>query len=160
MTGINEPQINMVFFRAQVTGALCIVRGSTLRIWSMTQQLPGACRSMPGERRWKNCFKACAGSWHLAFGFPRWRSGEESSCQCRGSKRCKFDPWVGKIPWSRKWQPTPLFLHGEFHGQRSLVDYSPWSHEEWNTTNTTLLVNTFTTFRYLHFIGPSRSSQC
>ena len=160
MTGINEPQINMVFFRAQVTCALCIVRGSTLRIWSMTQQLPGACRSMPGKRGWKNCFKACVGRWHLAFGFPRWRSGEESSCQCRGSKRCKFDPWVGKIPWSRKWQPTPLFLHGEFHGQRSLVDYSPWSHEEWNTTNTTLLVNTFTTFLYLHFIGPSRSSQC
>ena len=36
-----------------------------------------------------------------------------------------FDPWVGKIPWSRKWQPTPVFLPGKFHGQRSLVGYSP-----------------------------------
>ena len=36
-----------------------------------------------------------------------------------------FDPWVGKIPWSRKWQPTP-FLPGEFHGQRSLAGYSLW----------------------------------
>ena len=38
----------------------------------------------------------------------------------------RFNPWVGKIPWSRKWQPTPVFLPGEFHGQRSLVGYSPW----------------------------------
>ena len=36
-----------------------------------------------------------------------------------------FDAWVRKIPWSRKWQPTPVFLPGEFHGQRSLVGYSP-----------------------------------
>ena len=36
-----------------------------------------------------------------------------------------FDPWVGKIPWSRKWQPTPVFLPGESHGQRSLVGSSP-----------------------------------
>ena len=40
------------------------------------------------------------------------------------SKRCGFDPWVGKIFWRRKWQPTPVFLPGESHGQRSLVGYS------------------------------------
>ena len=40
-----------------------------------------------------------------------------------------FDPWVGKIPWSRKWQPTPVFLPGKSHGQRSLADYSPGDHE-------------------------------
>jgi len=51
--------------------------------------------------------------------------GNESICQCRRCKRCKFDPWVGKIPWSRKWQPTPVFLPEEFHGQRSLMGYSP-----------------------------------
>ena len=38
----------------------------------------------------------------------------------------RFDTWVGKIPWRRKWQPTPVFLPGEFQGQRSLVNYSPW----------------------------------
>ena len=38
-------------------------------------------------------------------------------------------PWVGKIPWHRKWQPTPIFLPGESHGQRSLVGYSPWGHK-------------------------------
>ena len=37
-----------------------------------------------------------------------------------------FHPWVGKIPWSRKGQPTPLFLPWETHGQRNLVGYSPW----------------------------------
>ena len=38
----------------------------------------------------------------------------------------RFDPWVRKIPWRRAWQPTPVFTPGEFHGQRSLVGYSPW----------------------------------
>ena len=42
--------------------------------------------------------------------FPRRRSGKESACQCRRHKRCRFDPWVRKIPWSRKWQPTSAFL--------------------------------------------------
>ena len=37
-----------------------------------------------------------------------------------------FHPWVGKIPWRRAWQPTPVFLPGESHGQRSLAGYSPW----------------------------------
>ena len=41
-------------------------------------------------------------------------------------KRCRFDPWFGKIPWRRKWQPTLVFLPGESHEQRSLVGYSPW----------------------------------
>ena len=40
----------------------------------------------------------------------------------------RFDPWVGKVPWRKKWQPTPVFLPGETHGQRNLVGYSPWSH--------------------------------
>ena len=41
----------------------------------------------------------------------------------------RFYPWVGKISWRRKWQCTPIFLPGEFHGQRSLVGYSPWGHK-------------------------------
>ena len=45
--------------------------------------------------------------------------------QCRNHRRRRFHPWVRKIPWRRKWQPTPRFLPGESHGQRSLVDYSP-----------------------------------
>ena len=56
---------------------------------------------------------------------PRWLSGKVSTCQCKRYKRCGFDPWVGKIPWNRKWQPTPVFLPVKFHGQRSLRGYSP-----------------------------------
>ena len=43
-----------------------------------------------------------------------------------GGTRCWFNPWVGKIPWNRKWQLTPVFLPGKAHGQRSLAGYSPW----------------------------------
>ena len=53
---------------------------------------------------------------------PWWLSGKESTYQCR---RRGFDPWVGKMPWRRKWQPTPVFLPGKSHGQRSTVGYSP-----------------------------------
>ena len=48
-----------------------------------------------------------------------------------------FDPLVGKIPWRRAWQLTPGFLPEEFHGQRSLVGYSPWAHKESDTTEGT-----------------------
>ena len=61
-------------------------------------------------------------------------AGKEPACECRRYKRCGFDPWVGKIPWRWKWQPTPVFLPGESHGQRSLVGYSPRGHKEWDTT--------------------------
>ena len=61
-------------------------------------------------------------------------SGKESTCQCKRYKRHRFDPWIGKIPWSRKWQPTPVFLLGKFHGQRSLAGYSPWGCKESDPT--------------------------
>ena len=44
------------------------------------------------------------------------------------------NPWVGKTPWSRQWQPTPAFLPGQSHGQRSLAGYSPWGHKESDMT--------------------------
>jgi len=56
-------------------------------------------------------------------GFPGGISGKEPACQCRRCKGGRFDPWVGKIPWRRKCQPTPVFLPEESHGQRSLVGY-------------------------------------
>ena len=56
-------------------------------------------------------------------GLPRRLSSQESACQGR---RPGFDGWVGKIPWRRAWQPTPVFLPGDSHGPRSLVGYSPW----------------------------------
>ena len=65
-------------------------------------------------------FLMCAYLW----GLPWWLSGKKkkSTCQCR---RCRLDPWVGKIIlWRRKWQLTPVFLPGRYHGQRSLAGYS------------------------------------
>ena len=61
---------------------------------------------------------------------PRWHSGKESACQCRRPKRCVFNPWVGKIPWRRKWQPALVFLPGKSHRQRNLVGYSPRGSKE------------------------------
>ena len=66
----------------------------------------------------------------MALGFPGGARGKEFTCQCRRHKRRRFDPWVGKIPWRRAWQPTPVFLPGESHGQRSLVGYTPWGRKE------------------------------
>ena len=65
------------------------------------------------------------------WGTPRWLSGKESTCQF---KRHEFGPWVRKIPWRKKWQPTSVLLPGKFHGQRSLVGYSPWGGKELDTT--------------------------
>ena len=45
------------------------------------------------------------------------------------TKSCEFDAWVGKIPWSRKWQLTLVFFPGKLHGQRSLVGYSSWGYK-------------------------------
>ena len=56
-------------------------------------------------------------------------SGKESAGQCRRLQRRKFDTWVGKIPSSRKWQPTSVFLPGKSHTQRSLVSYSPQAYK-------------------------------
>ena len=55
--------------------------------------------------------------------FPGDASGKESSCQCRRHQRRGFSPWVWKIPWRRKWQPTPVLFPGESHGLRRLVGY-------------------------------------
>ena len=68
---------------------------------------------------------------------PGGASGKEPACQSRRHKTHRFDPRVGKITWRRKWQPTPVFLPGESHGQRSLVDYSPWGRKELYTTKVT-----------------------
>jgi len=57
-------------------------------------------------------------------GSPGGSNSKEPTPQCRRGKRCGFDPWVGKISWRRAWQPTPVFLLGESHGQRNLLDYS------------------------------------
>ena len=62
----------------------------------------------------------------LLSGFPGDASGKESACQSWRCKRLRFSSSVEKIPQRRAWHSTPVFLPGEFHGQRSLAGYSPW----------------------------------
>ena len=63
-------------------------------------------------------------------GFPGGASGKESG-------RHGFNPWVRKMPWKRAWQPTPVFLPRESHGQRSLMGYSTYGHKVSDTTEAT-----------------------
>ena len=70
----------------------------------------------------------------MKYGLPTWHSAKESTCQCRRHKRLRFNAWVRKIPWSRKWQPTPVSLPKIFHRQRSLTGYSLWGRKEVDTT--------------------------
>ena len=67
-------------------------------------------------------------------GFPGGANGKEPTCQGRRYKRLRFDPWVGKIPWRRAWQLTPVFLPEESPRQRSLAGYSPWGHKQSDMT--------------------------
>ena len=76
-------------------------------------------------------------------------SGEAFPCQCKRHKKCGLNPWAGKIPWSKKWQPTLVFLPGKFHGQKALVGYTPWGHNEldmteWLSTHTHTHTHTHT----------------
>ena len=64
-------------------------------------------------------------------GFPGGADGKESACNVSDPGP---DTWVRTIPWRREWHPTPLFLPGESHGQRSLEGCSPWGHKELDTT--------------------------
>ena len=77
--------------------------------------------------------------------FPRGSDGKSICLQCG---RPGFDPWVGKIPWRRKRQPTPVLMPGKSHGQRSLIGYSPWGRKESDTT------------KWLHFQGSYRLMFC
>ena len=74
-------------------------------------------------------------------GLPWWLRRYRICLQCR---RPRFDPLVGMIPWRREWLPTPVFLPGGSHRQRSLAGYSPWGHKELDTTEQwTLLFSHF-----------------
>ena len=90
---------------------------------------------MTKERLWQH---SLSGDWikssYCNTGFPLWLR-RSSVCLQRG--RPGFDPWVRKILWRRRWQPTPVFLPGKSHGRRSPVGYSPWGcrvRHDWVTS--------------------------
>ena len=108
--------------------------------WAGNNQDSGRIFDLPAD---------CWNTFRLESLFPEWSfpggaSGREPTHQCRRCKRRGFDPWVGKIPWRRKWQPTPVFLPRASHGQRSLVGYSPWGHKDSDTTEATEHTHTHT----------------
>ena len=87
------------------------------------------------SRTWKETTSLAFSTMSVWFmDFPVGASGKEPTCQCTRHKRCGLDPWVGKMPWRRKWQPTAVFLPGNSHGQRNLTSFSPWGHKESDTT--------------------------
>ena len=71
------------------------------------------------------------------WGLPCSTTDKEPACQSKRHTRLGFNPWVRKNPWKRAWQPTPVLLPGESHGQRSLVSYSPWSCKEFDMIEAT-----------------------
>ena len=73
----------------------------------------------------------------MKLGFTGGSDSKEYTCQCRRGKRHGFDPWVRKIPWRRKWLPTPVFLPRKSHEQRTLAGYRPESHKESDMTEVT-----------------------
>ena len=81
---------------------------------------------------------------YLRWWLWRWRV----HLQCR---RPGFNPWVRKIPWRRKWQPTPVFLPGKSHGQRSLAGYSPWGRKESDTIEWLTLSIHFSQYHSVQF---------
>ena len=79
-----------------------------------------------------------------------WLTGEESSWQCKRGRRHRFDPWVRKILWRRKWQPTPVFLPGKSHGQRILVVYSHRVAKSYTRLSTRMHTCTHSHFNYMY----------
>ena len=147
-------------FSLQTTKSRCMIQDGEFSVpWTSSNEVAGAC----GMRGW-SCPRSPVGPWDWppAEGL-RLSTGRNSRANHRkvkaslfreihsswasqvarmvknppanaGDIRHGFSPWVGKIPWRRAWQPTPGFLPGESLGQRSLEGYSPWGHEELDTS--------------------------
>ena len=83
-------------------------------------------------------------------GLSRWCCGKEYACSAEDARDVALIPGSGKIPWRRKWQPTPVFLTGKCYGQRSLADFSPWITK----SDTTERTHTHTSFlSSVHLLG-------
>ena len=96
---------------------------SPSRSWWWTGK-PGMLQPMVSQRVGHNW--ATELNWSCIQSLPWWLRSKEFACQCR---RHNFNPWVKKIPWRRKWQPTPAFLPGKSYSHSCLVGCSPWGHE-------------------------------
>ena len=92
---------------------------SLSKLWEMVQDKEVWCAAVHGAAKSWTWLDWTELNWVTV------RASQVALVQCWGRKRCRFNPWVRKMLWRRKWQPTPVSLPGESHGQRSLVGYSP-----------------------------------
>ena len=127
------PFIDPVIIHWEVL-SICFLNPETTMCWALCQKTRES-RDFPGGPVVKN--PVVKPPLFHSRGFPGGATGKEPTWQCRRCKRRRFDPWVWKIPWRRAWQPTPVFLPGESHGQRSLMGYSPIGHKESDMTEVT-----------------------
>ena len=120
-------------------------------------------------RNYLYCFLSFKIYFIEVWGFPCVTSGKELACQCRRHKRYRFYPWVQKIPWRRAWQPTPVFLPGESHRQRSLAGYRLQGCKESDTIEVTQYARThglgagdkeMTTFKELKMQQENNTNIC
>ena len=110
-------------------------------LFKISKPIPPVKPSTPSALLLYSVLKPC---FHLTYcilvllyyvhGLPMWCSGKEPACQCRRCKRYSVNPWVRKMSWRSKWPSAPVFLPGKFHGQRSLVGYSPCGRKESDMT--------------------------
>ena len=129
-------EIKIIFFHSQHFFFFATIYREN---WSNLSKLLH--RPQAGEASWARVFLNTGNSWMYSWvqstkgyqirGFAGGSSDKEPICQCR---RCSFDPWVGKNPWRREWQPILVCLLGESHGHRSLEGYSPLDHIESDMT--------------------------
>ena len=110
------------------------------------------------EMALRTWYHGAKGSWaalkKLLRGFPSGSVVKNLLSMQETCRRCRFNRWVEKIPWRRKWQPIPVFLPGKSHEQRSLVGCSPWGHKSWTqwsdwTTTKKLLIRTALVVQWL-----------
>ena len=129
--GICLEKIKTLIWKHTCTPMFIVALFSIVKMWKQPK-----CPSTDWfKKMWCVCVCVCVCMW--SYILPKWWSIEESTCQCRKYQWCRFNPWVGKIPWSRKWQSALVFLSGKFYGQRSLAGYCPWGHKESDTTEHT-----------------------
>ena len=114
------------------------VRNVIERKWNESEQrftaLPQSVTVLP---RWETVDSQLL---YATWGLPWWLRQYRICLKCG---RPGFNPWVWKIPWRRAWQPTPVFLPGESHGQRSLVGYGLWDHKESDMTKQHTHIRTY-----------------
>ena len=104
-----------------------------MAIFLINLGLPDTLRESSASYCQKHCHQTSELAYPLSFA-----GGSDGKIACLQCWRPRFNHWVGKIPWKRKWQATPELLPGKFHGWRDLVGYSPWGHKESDTTTSLL----------------------